>query len=52
LWMSADRVLLAANDVLNRKFTPLVDVWITLYRVQLAPLILSMTQLTAIDTNG
>jgi hypothetical protein len=23
--MSADRVLLAANDVLNRKFTPLVD---------------------------
>ena len=25
LWMSADRVLLAANDVLNRKFTPLVD---------------------------
>jgi hypothetical protein len=25
VWMSADRVLLAANDVLNRKFAPLVD---------------------------
>ena len=25
MWMSADRVLLAANDVLNRKFAPLVD---------------------------
>ena len=25
LWMSADRVLLAANDVLNRNFTPLID---------------------------
>jgi hypothetical protein len=25
MWMSADRVLLAANDVLNRKFTPLID---------------------------